>query len=137
MGAFATIAFLNSWNPVGWVMLAAAALAQIMAGTEAAAKAAEEKTKAYKKQEADFQQQIAINEEQRKQLGLAADRVLSERADVGNAFTGVAASAFLSGRFAANAMQVNVQNLTVQANNPQELSAALAGAFTQQVGRGI
>jgi hypothetical protein len=139
LGGGASVAFsaLGVSNPVGWVLLASAALAQIMAGTAAAAKAAEDKTKAYKKQEADFQRMITINEEQRKALGLAADRVLSERADIGNAFTGVAASSFLSGRFAQNAMQVNVQNLTVQASSPAELASQLAGTFTQQVGRGI
>ena len=139
LGAGASAAFVafGVSNPVGWVMLAAAALAQIQAGTAAAAKAAEDKTKAYQKQQDDFNRQIDINAEQRKQLGLAADRTLSDRADVGSSFTGVAASSFLSGRFAANAMQVNVAQLTVQANNPAELSAALAGTLTQQVGRGL
>lgn len=79
---------------------------------------------------------IAILEDQRRMLGMAAERILAARAEVGNPYAGTSASAFLSGRYAANA-PIMVAQLNVVANNPQELSAALTDAVYSQVRRGI
>lgn len=123
-----------------WYAAAALAVASLassaLSSASAAKHSAEEQTKAYERQQSDMQRMIAIAEDQRKSLGIAAERTLSTHADVGNVFQGIAASAFLSGRYAQNAPTVHVQQLVVQANNPSELSAALAQGVNAEIRRG-
>ena len=135
--ATTTMGLANSWNPVGWALLAAAAIMSIMSGVEGAKHAAEEKNKQYETKLADFQKQIAIQEEQKKAIGLMAEKVLAIRGDVGNTFEGIASSAFLSGRFAGRSnATILVDKLTVLANDPVEFSKALTGAISKQVRQG-
>jgi hypothetical protein len=122
----------------GWVagsiMMGVGAILNIMAGAAASEHAAKKKDEAFQKQLDELQRTIAIQEEQKKAIGLMAERVLSMRGDVGNTFEGIASSAFLSGRWAGRAIQV--QHLTVVANNPTELSQALTTALTTQSRQG-
>lgn len=137
LGAVMAGGLANSWNPVGWSLLIVGAIASVMSGFEAAEHKADEAAKAYEKQRADYEKMIAIQEEQKKSIGLMAERVISMRGEVSSNFEGVAASSFLSGRWASRAPQINVATLTVVANNPAELSQALTSALTTQVRQGL
>lgn len=125
----------NSWNVAGWVLLAAAAVSSVLSSLKANKNEAEMRNNAYAQQVAAFQRTVALQEEQKRAMGLLAEKLMSMRGDVGNVFQGIASSAFLSGRWAGGTSQINVANLTVQANNPAELSAALTGALSAQMRR--
>ena len=122
--------------PVAIVLAIAAIAASVMAGVAAAEHQADEQNKAYREKEAEMMRLLAIAEEQRRSVGAAAERILSARADVNEVFSGVAASAFLSGRYSQTAPTIHVDNLVVQANNPAELSAALAQGVAREIRRG-
>jgi hypothetical protein len=134
MAAGSTVAMIPGAGVVGGVMMGVGAILNIMAGADASEHAAKKKDEAFQKQLDELQRTIAIQEEQKKAIGLMAERVLSMRGDVGNTFEGIASSAFLSGRWAGRAIQV--QHLTVVANNPTELSQALTTALTTQSRQG-
>jgi hypothetical protein len=135
MAGGATVAMIPGGGWVaGSIMMGVGAILNIMAGADASEHAAKKKDEAFQKQLDELQRTIAIQEEQKKAIGLMAERVLSMRGDVGNTFEGIASSAFLSGRWAGRAIQV--QHLTVVANNPTELSQSLTTALTTQSRQG-
>jgi hypothetical protein len=134
MSGGAVVASTGAGGLVGGIMMGVGAILNIMAGAAASEHAAKKKDEAFQKQLDELQRTIAIQEEQKKAIGLMAERVLSMRGDVGNTFEGIASSAFLSGRWAGRAIQV--QQLTVVANNPTELSQALTTALTTQSRQG-
>lgn len=137
MAAGATVAMIPGYGwIVGGIMMVAGAVLNSMASADAAENNAKKKDEAYAKQLAEYQRGIAIQEEQKKAIGLMAERVLSIRGDVGNTFEGVASSAFLSGRWAGRA-NIQVANLTVVANDPASLSQALTAALTTQARQGV
>lgn len=126
----------------GYGAVVAAAMAVAGLAAEALSGAAAQKNQAdklnaeYATRMAEMDRTLSIAEEQRKSIGLAAESILSSRADVGSAFQGVGASSFLSGRYAQRAGTVNITNLTVAANNPTQLVAALAQGVQSEVSRG-
>lgn len=128
-----TAATAGPW--IAAAALVASLVMSSMAAQEANAEDNARKNQTMEKQLAEASRQMTILTEQRNQLGMVAEHLLAIRSEVANAFRGMPSSSFLSGRFASQA-PIQVANLNVHANNPAELSTALAGALSRQVARG-
>ncbi|MCK7495105.1 MAG: hypothetical protein MZW92_31455 [Comamonadaceae bacterium] len=126
-------------GPYGWAAAAVMQLSAVALQMEASQKAKEYDAKKaeenIEKDRAAQERALRIAEAQRNLLGSMVESMMALRADISNVFKQLPSSAFLSGRY-SQAAPIQVANLTVQANNPVELSQALSQALSSQVARG-